>query len=179
MPHQAAYRSVNATPMTPSSPTISTSTTSATATCSRSRRRSPRYVFFSSGIRVLCPCTPSDPRRHRNVDQHQGRVVPRPIKSDGERSPSVSSPICFVQAAATGCHRQNQRTHIIGSRTPRRRQERPFARKGTIFFAEYSRCFPHSPLQRKWPEEKLPVGIDTIRNFNVRAKVVGPGVCPS
>ncbi|KAL6306082.1 eukaryotic type KH-domain type I [Sparassis latifolia] len=28
--------------------------------------------------------------------------------------------------------------------------------------------------KRKWPEEKLPVGIDTIRNFNVRAKVVGP-----
>ncbi|KAI0047733.1 eukaryotic type KH-domain type I [Auriscalpium vulgare] len=27
---------------------------------------------------------------------------------------------------------------------------------------------------RKWPEEKLPVGIDSIRNFNVRAKVVGP-----
>lgn len=23
------------------------------------------------------------------------------------------------------------------------------------------------------------MGIDTIRNFNVRAKVVGPGVCPS
>lgn len=30
--------------------------------------------------------------------------------------------------------------------------------------------------QRKWPEEKIPVGIDSIRNFNVRAKVVGPQV---
>lgn len=30
--------------------------------------------------------------------------------------------------------------------------------------------------QRKWPEEKLPVGLETIRNFNVRAKVVGPQV---
>ncbi|OCH93930.1 hypothetical protein OBBRIDRAFT_723926 [Obba rivulosa] len=29
-------------------------------------------------------------------------------------------------------------------------------------------------VRRKWPEEKIPVGIDTIRNFNVRAKVVGP-----
>jgi len=29
-------------------------------------------------------------------------------------------------------------------------------------------------LKRKWPEEKLPVGLETIRNFNVRAKVVGP-----
>jgi len=28
--------------------------------------------------------------------------------------------------------------------------------------------------RRKWPEAKLPVGIETIRNFNVRAKVVGP-----
>ncbi|KAG5642649.1 hypothetical protein DXG03_002388 [Asterophora parasitica] len=28
--------------------------------------------------------------------------------------------------------------------------------------------------RRKWPEEKLPVGLETIRNFNVRAKVVGP-----
>ncbi|KNZ81591.1 hypothetical protein J132_11223 [Termitomyces sp. J132] len=28
--------------------------------------------------------------------------------------------------------------------------------------------------QRKWPEEKLPVGLESIRNFNVRAKVVGP-----
>jgi len=30
--------------------------------------------------------------------------------------------------------------------------------------------------QRKWPEEKLPVGLESIRNFNVRAKVVGPSV---
>ncbi|EIW75207.1 hypothetical protein CONPUDRAFT_66132 [Coniophora puteana RWD-64-598 SS2] len=28
--------------------------------------------------------------------------------------------------------------------------------------------------KRKWPEEKLPVGLESIRNFNVRAKVVGP-----
>ncbi|EDR04584.1 uncharacterized protein LACBIDRAFT_152711, partial [Laccaria bicolor S238N-H82] len=28
--------------------------------------------------------------------------------------------------------------------------------------------------KRKWPEEKLPVALDSIRNFNVRAKVVGP-----
>lgn len=30
--------------------------------------------------------------------------------------------------------------------------------------------------RRKWPEEKMPVGLDSIRNFNVRAKVVGPSV---
>ncbi|KIJ29117.1 hypothetical protein M422DRAFT_188940 [Sphaerobolus stellatus SS14] len=29
--------------------------------------------------------------------------------------------------------------------------------------------------RRKWPEEKIPVGLETLRNFNVRAKVVGPG----
>lgn len=34
-----------------------------------------------------------------------------------------------------------------------------------------------TPSQRKWPEEKIPVGLETIRNFNVRAKVVGPSVC--
>ncbi|KAJ6607007.1 hypothetical protein B0H10DRAFT_2166932 [Mycena sp. CBHHK59/15] len=28
--------------------------------------------------------------------------------------------------------------------------------------------------KRKWPEEKLPVGLDSVRNFNIRAKVVGP-----
>ncbi|KAH6914020.1 hypothetical protein BKA70DRAFT_1181925 [Coprinopsis sp. MPI-PUGE-AT-0042] len=28
--------------------------------------------------------------------------------------------------------------------------------------------------RRKWPEERLPINLDTIRNFNVRAKVVGP-----
>ncbi|KAF5341841.1 hypothetical protein D9611_001969 [Ephemerocybe angulata] len=28
--------------------------------------------------------------------------------------------------------------------------------------------------RRKWPEEKLPIELDSIRNFNVRAKVVGP-----
>lgn len=31
-------------------------------------------------------------------------------------------------------------------------------------------------LQRKWPEEKVAVGIESLRNFNVRAKVVGPTV---
>lgn len=30
--------------------------------------------------------------------------------------------------------------------------------------------------QRRWPEDKLPVGLESIRNFNVRAKVVGPSV---
>lgn len=29
--------------------------------------------------------------------------------------------------------------------------------------------------RRKWPEVKLPIELETIRNFNVRAKVVGPG----
>ncbi|TFK49409.1 hypothetical protein OE88DRAFT_424770 [Heliocybe sulcata] len=28
--------------------------------------------------------------------------------------------------------------------------------------------------KRKWPEEKLPIELESIRNFNVRAKVVGP-----
>jgi hypothetical protein len=32
------------------------------------------------------------------------------------------------------------------------------------------------PERRKWPEEKLPINLESMRNFNVRAKVVGPGV---
>lgn len=28
--------------------------------------------------------------------------------------------------------------------------------------------------RRKWPEEKIPVNLDSLRNFNVRAKIVGP-----
>lgn len=33
-----------------------------------------------------------------------------------------------------------------------------------------------TPSQRKWPEEKIFIGLESIRNFNVRAKVVGPTV---
>lgn len=35
-------------------------------------------------------------------------------------------------------------------------------------------CFANP--QRKWPEEKVFIQIEPLRNFNVRAKVVGPGV---
>jgi len=31
-------------------------------------------------------------------------------------------------------------------------------------------------LQRKWPEAKIFIDLEPLRNFNVRAKVVGPGV---
>jgi hypothetical protein len=30
--------------------------------------------------------------------------------------------------------------------------------------------------RRKWPEAKVPINLESLRNFNVRAKVVGPGV---
>ena len=30
--------------------------------------------------------------------------------------------------------------------------------------------------RQKWPEDKLFIGLDSLRNFNVRAKTVGPGV---
>jgi hypothetical protein len=29
--------------------------------------------------------------------------------------------------------------------------------------------------REKWPEDKLFIGLDSLRNFNIRAKVVGPG----
>lgn len=35
---------------------------------------------------------------------------------------------------------------------------------------------PEGRERRKWPEEKIPIGLESMRNFNVRAKVVGPGV---
>lgn len=31
------------------------------------------------------------------------------------------------------------------------------------------------PERRKWNEERLPIGLESLRNFNVRAKIVGPG----
>jgi hypothetical protein len=45
---------------------------------------------------------------------------------------------------------------------------------------EVVRACSHPPHpQRKWPEEKIFIGLESIRNFNVRAKVVGPTVSPS
>ena len=31
--------------------------------------------------------------------------------------------------------------------------------------------------RRKWPEERVPIGMESVRGFNVRAQIVGPGVC--
>ena len=31
------------------------------------------------------------------------------------------------------------------------------------------------PEQRKWPEEKIPIGLDPVPGFNLRAQVVGHG----
>ena len=30
--------------------------------------------------------------------------------------------------------------------------------------------------RRKWPEEKIPIGMESMRGFNVRAQIVGPSV---
>lgn len=30
-------------------------------------------------------------------------------------------------------------------------------------------------LQRKWPEDKVPIGLESIPGFNIRAQVVGSG----
>lgn len=34
---------------------------------------------------------------------------------------------------------------------------------------------PKERVREKWPEDKLFIGLDSMRNFNIRAKVVGPG----
>lgn len=39
-----------------------------------------------------------------------------------------------------------------------------------------SRLLALISTKRKWPEEKIFIGLESIRNFNVRAKVVGPTV---
>lgn len=31
------------------------------------------------------------------------------------------------------------------------------------------------PTRQKWPEAKLPINLESLRNFNIRAKTVGPG----
>jgi hypothetical protein len=30
--------------------------------------------------------------------------------------------------------------------------------------------------RRKWPEEKIPIGMESVKGFNVRAQIVGPQV---
>jgi hypothetical protein len=31
--------------------------------------------------------------------------------------------------------------------------------------------------RRKWPEERIPINMDSVRGFNVRAQIVGPSAC--
>jgi hypothetical protein len=33
--------------------------------------------------------------------------------------------------------------------------------------------------RRKWPEERILIGMESVKGFNVRAQIVGPQVCPS
>lgn len=34
---------------------------------------------------------------------------------------------------------------------------------------------PANPSQRKWPEESIPVGLEPVPGFNLRAQIVGAG----
>lgn len=40
---------------------------------------------------------------------------------------------------------------------------------------DYENQRPPPRERRRWPEEKVPVNLESIRNFNVRSKIVGPG----
>ncbi|TKY89658.1 hypothetical protein EX895_001443 [Sporisorium graminicola] len=40
---------------------------------------------------------------------------------------------------------------------------------------DYENQRPPPRERRRWPEEKVPVNLESIRNFNVRSKLVGPG----
>ena len=91
----------------------------------------------------------------------------------GEGSSPLSAYFRSFPRVAIDSHRKNQRINKHRSGTSSRRQKGQTARKGGQFFS----CFwvlCLICLQRKWPEEKLPVGLESLRNFNVRAKVVGP-----
>lgn len=41
--------------------------------------------------------------------------------------------------------------------------------------SQYGRRPGGPPTRQKWPEAKLPINLESLRNFNVRAKTVGPG----
>ena len=36
-------------------------------------------------------------------------------------------------------------------------------------------CFADCTRQRKWPEERIPIGLEPLPGFNLRAEVVGHG----
>ncbi|KAN0061458.1 hypothetical protein ACQY0O_006305 [Thecaphora frezii] len=40
---------------------------------------------------------------------------------------------------------------------------------------DYEAQRPPPRERKKWPEEKVPINLESLRNFNVRSKVVGPG----
>jgi homoaconitase len=46
---------------------------------------------------------------------------------------------------------------------------------GRVGAAPSSVCALRLPIQRKWPEEKLPIDLEPINGFNLRAQVVGRG----
>jgi len=52
------------------------------------------------------------------------------------------------------------------------------AKRCVFFLRDRGELCALTSSQRKWPEEKIFIGLESIRNFNVRAKVVGPTVSP-
>lgn len=47
------------------------------------------------------------------------------------------------------------------------------ARNRALGLPPPSSVVPHG--RPKWPEAKIPIGLESLRNFNIRAKTVGPG----
>lgn len=41
--------------------------------------------------------------------------------------------------------------------------------------ADYENQRPPPRERKRWPEEKLPINLESVRNFHIRSKVVGPG----
>lgn len=70
---------------------------------------------------------------------------------------------------------------VIDSEAPQLIEERGMRGRAPASREKEGSAGPHGgagpgwPERRKWAEEKIPMGLETLRNFNVRAKIVGPG----
>ena len=74
--------------------------------------------------------------------------------------------------------RQQELPKLVDERRFRRREPENFERDefGRVLGIGIPCCRPHAnDQQRKWPEAKIPIDLDPIPGFNLRAQVVGSG----
>lgn len=129
-----------------------------------------------------CPCFMSvHPVRSKKTLERPS--APRACGTPTDQKRQKEIPLCtFTYLLRPNHSYKMQSTRLTSSyhwiSVPLLKTRKTVCEKRYYFLHQVFPLLSSLALQRKWPEEKLPVGIDTIRNFNVRAKVVGPGVCP-